>query len=53
VWVILTEDITDDTSRLAILARCPDSTLIHRIEDTTVYWLESVTDIWEGTRDDD
>jgi hypothetical protein len=53
MWMIFTENISDDTSRLSILSSSTDTTLIHRIEYSAMYRLESITDIRESTRDDD
>ena len=53
MWVVFTEDISDDTCGLAVLAGGTDSTVVHRVEDASVDRLQTVARIRQGTRYDD
>jgi hypothetical protein len=50
--MILTEYISDDTSRLAMLPGSSYSSVVHRVEDASVYWLHTISYIREGSLDD-
>ena len=47
VWMVFTHNVTRDTGRFLMgFIRC-DSQLIHSIQNPTVYWFETITNIWK------
>jgi len=45
VWMVLTEYIPDYSSRLSILCAWSKSLFMHRVEDTSMYWLKTISHI--------
>jgi hypothetical protein len=53
MWVIVTHDISDDTRRLVIALIRPITSVIHCVEDSAMDGLEAISNIWEGSTDND
>src|SRR3989344_6898128 len=51
--VVLTHYITNDTSTFNKFCRRAVTVLIHRVKNTSVYWLKTVTHIWQCTINND
>lgn len=51
--VVLTHDVTDDAGALVPAAVGAVTTVVHRVDDPTVYRFEAVAHIGQGTPDDD
>src|SRR5262249_37776024 len=53
MWVVFFKNLTYNTSALRISFVVVQSFRMHRIEDPAVNWLQSVTDVRQGTSDND
>jgi hypothetical protein len=51
VRVELSHDVTDDTGALAERFVGAVTTVVHRVNHSAVYGLESVTNFWQGATD--
>ncbi len=53
VGVVVTHDVADDLGGLGVLLVELEAHLLHAIEDAAVDGLEAVTDVWQGSANDD
>ena len=52
MWVVLAHNFANYTSTLIECAIWAVTTVIHCVDNTSVYWLEAVSHIWQCARDD-